>query len=212
MNELDIRVLIYDLETQILAQELPTGWGDPESLRVSILGYTRLHWQDNNIKAFYNDILREEEIPDFFQAATNSEAVVGWGAYYYNQILFSYDDGYILKNKPVIDLQDLTYKHSNDKTIKLGSLAEALGARKMGKDGIDAINYFRKGHFFELSRFMLWDVNILVLYWIKIMSTIKEGSSILVLNGDKKQVRVNLFEMKKDIDKIISKRTTFSTE
>jgi hypothetical protein len=205
MNDLDIRVLFYDLETQLLAQELSTGWVDAESLRISILAYTRLHWQNGNVKAYYTDILRENEMPDLFTSATNSEAVVAWGAYYYNRLLFSYDDGYILKSKPVIDLQDLTWKHSNDKTIQLSALSDALGAKKMGKSGVEAVEYFRKGHFYELSRFVLWDINILVLYWIKIMNTVKEGSSLLVLNSDKRQIRVNLFEIKKDIELILKR-------
>jgi hypothetical protein len=191
-------VTVYDFETQILAQEISNSWDDPETLRVSALAYSRISIEDGNPKLFYTDILRENEIQDFFINANKSELLVGWGNNYFNKVLDPYDDGCVLKRIPSVDLKVLTHKYANDEHISLNHVADALGAKKMGKSGTDAVEYYRKGYFYELFRFVLWDMNIINLYLMKILSA-QDGSGFLVNNKYKEQTKINIGKIKREV-------------
>lgn len=193
------------METQLLAQELPQGWQDSDLMRVSILGFSRIIWE-NGIVAFYTDIVRENTLNDFFKSAETSDAVVGWGSTYWNIVLRPYDYNKILPSKINIDLKDLTHKNCGASKVLFSSIGDALNIKKLGVNGVEAIEFYRKGHWYELARFVIRDNNILNLYWNKIMTS-KDGSALLVEDTDKKQVSIKLYKIKEEIEQKISHKT-----
>lgn len=197
---------MYDLETQALAQELPNTWQDVSLMRVSALSYMRFDW-DEKINNNKTDILIEKNINLFFQQIEECDVLVGWGNNFLNKVLSIYDDSNILLNKKIIDLKELTHKHTSSERIPLYSIGKSLGLEKLGDNGIDAVNYFRSGQFYDLLRFVLRDGNIIANYWIKIMKSLT-NSCLLVQDTDRKQVGIRIHNIQEDINKILNPEVT----
>lgn len=193
-----MRILFYDLETQHLAQELPNGWQDAELMRVSILGFVSAVWENGSFKNFYTDIVQENNLSHFFSEIENADVLIGWGNGYFNNVLKPFDQKRILSTKKIVDLKDLTHEFSSGAVIPFPHLAQSFGMSKLGKNGIDAVKHYRNGHWYELSRYVLWDLNILPLYWKKIMDSV-EGSSLLVQDKDNRQIGVGVGKIKSKI-------------
>lgn len=194
-----MKLIIFDLETQFLFQELPRGWQDAELMRVSILGFTKIDWTNRSINAFYTDVVRENELPDFFRVVETSGVLIGWNNENWNRVLKPYDKKGVVEHITSVDLKVLTHQNSNGSKISLMALGKALGIKKLGTNGFEAVDHFRKGEFFDLSRFVLRDHEIIKFYLNKIMNS-GEGSTLLVQDTDDKQVGIKISEIKKSID------------
>ena len=145
------KIIVFDLETQKLADEVG-GWGNIKDMLLSV-GVT----QDLSTREF--SVYYEKDAKSLIQELYDADLVIG-----FNQIRFDYT---VLKHYGL---------HSPAKIKSLDMLAEierALGHRlsldavcsvtlKTGKsaDGIDAVRWFKKGKFDQVTEYCKKDVEI----------------------------------------------------
>lgn len=197
-----MKIIFYDLETQFLAQDLKNGWQDAELMRVAVLGYSVANWENGAFSSFRTDIVQEQNINQFFHQLNDCDLAVSWGGNYFEKVLKPFDrDASVPKIKKA-DLKVLTQQNSSNGVITMASVAESMNMTKLGKSGVEAVQYYRDGHWYELARFVLWDLNILPAYFAKILNAASE-SQLLVKDHEEKQVGVAIGRIKQEIKKII---------
>ncbi len=143
-------VVVFDLETQRLAQEVG-GWRNAARMGVSL---AVAHSERDGFLTF-----SEERIPALIDLLCRADLVVG-----FNQLRFDYE---VLKAYTDVNLQrlpNLDILQEIEKTLgfrlKLDSLAEhTLGRQKSGH-GVEAVQWFREGRLDLLEQYCTDDVSI----------------------------------------------------
>ncbi|MEJ2717900.1 MAG: DUF1998 domain-containing protein [Deltaproteobacteria bacterium] len=144
------RIVVFDLETQRLADEVG-GWNNISLMRLSVgVAFT----DEDGFLTF-----TEETVSDLIDLLKSADLVVG-----FNQMRFDYEvlSAYSAENLRALPNLDILADIRNvlGFRIKLDHLAEfTLGAKKSG-DGLDAVRWFREGRMDFLEKYCRDDVKI----------------------------------------------------
>jgi len=144
------KVVVFDLETQKLAQEVG-GWSNISQMRLS-LGVA--HTEQEGFLTF-----TEENVADLISLLKTSDLVVGFNQMRFDyEVLRAYSDEN-LRSLPNLDiLQEV--QAALGYRLNLDHLAEfTLGCKKKGS-GLDAIKWFREGNMDLLEMYCKEDVDI----------------------------------------------------
>jgi DEAD/DEAH box helicase domain-containing protein len=144
------RIVVFDLETQKLADEVG-GWNNISLMRLSLgVAFTDEH-------GFLT--FTEDTVSDLIDLLKSADLVVG-----FNQMRFDYEvlSAYSAENLRALPNLDILVEIRNvlGFRIKLDHLAEfTLGTKKSG-DGLDAVRWFRDGRTDFLEKYCRDDVKI----------------------------------------------------
>jgi DEAD/DEAH box helicase domain-containing protein len=144
------KVVVFDLETQKLAEEVG-GWKNISKMKLS-LGVA--HTEEHGFITF-----TEENVSDLIELLESADLVVG-----YNHLKFDYEvlSAYTRENLRSLNNLDILL-HVQDvlgHRLHLDHLAEfTLGAKKSG-NGLEAVKWFREGRMDLLEKYCREDVRI----------------------------------------------------
>ena len=147
----DSDILIFDLETQFLADEVG-GWGNKAAMKISVaVLYSTLE------KRFYT--YTEDQAGQMAERMSVADLVVG-----YNQIGFDYAvlQPYTfrdLKNLKSLDLLVEINKVLGHR-LKLDQLAKATLQVGKSADGLQAVQWYREGRMDEIKKYCRMDVQV----------------------------------------------------
>ncbi len=146
----NMREIIFDIETKQSFAETKNGL--PEELDVSMVGI--FDSSNQKLMAF-----REEQLKDLWPIFERADVIVGYNINHFDlPVLTKYYHGN-MKLLPSFDLFEAV-KNILGIRLKLDTLAKAnLGTQKLA-NGLQAIEYFRRGDFASLEKYCLKDVEI----------------------------------------------------
>jgi DEAD/DEAH box helicase domain-containing protein len=149
-----VRHVFLDVETQKSFEEV--GGFLPQELKVSFVG---ICVRDGFTGPGEFQGYFEKDLPKLWPILETADVIVGYNIVGFdNEALRPYYSGNP-DNWNVLDLM-LRFKESTGHRIKLDAIAqETLGLGKIG-NGLQAIEYYRRGQFRELARYCLHDVAI----------------------------------------------------
>jgi len=147
----DKRVLVFDLETQLSAEEVG-GWNEARQMRVAVAAV----WDSLSDCV---EVYDESRIGDLLAHLKSADLVVG-----YNVRRFDYEvlRGYTFENLnslPTLDLLEVVERGAG-KRLKLDSLAQGtLGVAKSA-DGLQSLAWFKAGELERVAEYCKHDVEI----------------------------------------------------
>ena len=145
--------VVFDIETQYLAAEIPGGWSNLPGMKLSC---AVVYDVDQNRYAVY----REETVQQLIAHLRASSQVIG-----FNTLRFDYGvlQGYTsfpLKGLPTLDLMLEIQKKLNHR-LSLAHLAQhTLGGAEKSADGLLAVQWWREGKFDQVIEYCKMDVKL----------------------------------------------------
>ncbi len=144
------RVVVFDVETQKLAQEVG-GWKHISKMRLSL---AVAHTDEDGFLTF-----TEENVSDLIELLKGADLVVG-----FNHVRFDYEVLSAYTREPLRDLPNLDIlldvKAALGFRLKLDHLAEITLGRKKSGDGLDAVRWFREEKMDLIEQYCRDDVEI----------------------------------------------------
>ncbi len=150
MNDSPRRIVVFDLETQKLADEVG-GWGNIAGMKVSLaVTYTEEH-------GFLT--FTEDKVPELIDLLKSADLVVG-----FNQLRFDYEvlSAYSPENLRALPNLDILVDVAKVLGFRLAldHLAESTLGRKKSGMGLEAVRWFREGRMDLLEKYCRDDVRI----------------------------------------------------
>ena len=191
------RIIYFDLETQKLAQEVG-GWHNTHLMRVSVaVIYDSL---ENRFLSF-----KEQEIEDLLSYLEKADLVVGFNVKRFDYGVLSAYTNRNLRDLPTFDILDDIHKRLGFR-LGLDHLAKETIDQKKSADGIQAVEWFRRGEMEKLTDYCRQDVAAtrdLFIYGLN------NGHLIYRTKKDNRRVRL-LVDWK--LENLITGRTKISLE
>jgi DEAD/DEAH box helicase domain-containing protein len=150
--------VVFDIETQFLAGEIPGGWNNLPGMKLSCAVVYDVDRQE-----YYTYL--EDHVQDLIAHLRASELVVG-----FNSLRFDYGvlEGYTsfnLKSLPSLDLMADLQKKLNHR-LSLAHLARhTLGGAEKTADGLLAVQWWREGKFDQVIEYCKMDVKLTYDLW-----------------------------------------------
>ena len=150
--------VVFDIETQFLAGEIPGGWNNLPGMRLSCAVV-----YDVNENEYYTYL--EDHVQELIAHLKASDLVVG-----FNSLRFDYGvlGGYTswnLKNLPSLDLMADLQKKLNHR-LSLAHLARhTLGGAEKTADGLLAVQWWREGKYDQVIEYCKMDVKLTCDLW-----------------------------------------------
>jgi DEAD/DEAH box helicase domain-containing protein len=150
--------VVFDIETQFLAGEIPGGWGNLAGMKLSCAVV-----YDLNQDKYYTYV--EDNVQDLILHLKASTRVIG-----FNPLRFDYGvlQGYTsfnLQSLPSLDLMADLQKKLNHR-LSLAHLAEhTLGGAEKSADGLLAVKWWREGKFQQVIDYCRQDVKLTYDLW-----------------------------------------------
>ena len=145
--------VVFDIETQYLAAEIPGGWNNLPGMKVSCAVV-----YDVDKAKYYTYV--EENVQDLIRHLKASSLVIG-----FNSLRFDYGvlQGYTsfkLKSLPTLDLMaDLQKKLGH--RLSLAHMAQhTLGGAEKSADGLLAVQWWREGKYDQVIEYCQMDVKL----------------------------------------------------
>ncbi|MDD5087730.1 MAG: DEAD/DEAH box helicase, partial [bacterium] len=147
----DRRICIFDLETQLSAEEVG-GWNEARHMRVAV----GVVWDSLENRIFTYE---EAQVEELISHLTRADLVVG-----FNVLRFDYEvlRGYTFENLRRLPTLDLLceVEHVLGRRLKLDTLGKAtLGAAKTA-DGLQSLAWFREGRLDLVTDYCIHDVEL----------------------------------------------------
>jgi len=144
------KVVVFDLETQFLAQEVG-GWGNTAAMKVSV-GVAWLEAEQRFLQ------VTEANIQQLVAALASADLVVGFNNKGFdNGVLQPYAPGLDLSSLPTLDLLEQV-KSVLGFRLSLDALSKATLGAKKGADGLQAVAWWRSGDLLPLLEYCQQDV------------------------------------------------------
>ena len=145
-----MRKIVFDIETSNSFQD--TGQNDPASLSIAVVGiydYERDAYKSYTV----------EELPELWPILENADMLIGYNSDHFDlPLLNKYYPGDLYKIKSLDLLREI--QKSAGRRMKLDQIAQGtLGTQKLG-NGIEALNWWRRGEVDKVRDYCLHDVRI----------------------------------------------------
>jgi len=153
-NPLDTgeKVLFFDIETQFSADDIG-GWRNIDKMRVAVA----VTYSLNDDKYEY---YMEENINTLMEELKKSTLVVGFNSKGFDyKVLQPYSPDFKLSNLPSLDMLEEVFK-SLGYRISLNSLAEATLNESKSADGLQSIEWFKRGEIQKVIDYCKQDVYV----------------------------------------------------
>ncbi len=150
------REVVLDLETKRSAAETPGGWSNPAGMGVSMVGC--YHYRGRRLVAYRGD--RKGDLVLLEAALRDADLVIGFNIDRFDLPALSGVLGAWVLKLPTLDLLK-EVQHALGHRLSLDHLArETLGVRGKGGDGLQALEWYRRGQWRKLRSYCLQDVRL----------------------------------------------------
>ena len=149
------REIVLDLETKRSAQETPGGWSNPAGMGVSMVGCYR--YRGRRLVAYRGD--RKGDLVLLEAALRDADRVIGFNLVSFDLPALSGALGAWVLELPTLDLLQ-EVQHALGHRLSLDHLAEVTLGRRKGGDGLQALEFYRRGQWRKLERYCLQDVRL----------------------------------------------------
>ncbi len=147
----DFRIGFFDLETQKLADEVG-GWQNSHLMRVSVGVVCEM--PSGAVRAY-----REDRVSDLIEDLKGFDLVVGFNIARFDYRVLSAYTPFKFDRLPTFDILQEIHRGLGFR-VSLGSLAQSTLGRGKGGDGLQAVQWFRRGEWDDLIRYCTEDVLI----------------------------------------------------
>jgi DEAD/DEAH box helicase domain-containing protein len=145
-------VVFFDIETQFSAEDIG-GWGNIDKMRVAVA-------VTYSIKEDKYEYYMEEEVQKLINNLKKSTLVVGFNSKGFDyKVLQPYSPDFKLSNLPSLDMLEEVFK-SLGYRISLNSIAEATLNEGKSADGLQSIEWFRRGEIQKVIDYCKQDVHV----------------------------------------------------
>jgi DEAD/DEAH box helicase domain-containing protein len=150
--------VVFDIETQFLANEIQGGWNNLPGMKLSCAVV-----YDVDQDKFYNYV--EENVQDLVSHLRASTLVIGFNSLRFDYGVLQGYTSYKLQNLPTLDLMaDLQKKLGH--RLSLAHLAlHTLGGAEKSADGLLAVQWWREGKYQQVIDYCQMDVKLTSDLW-----------------------------------------------
>lgn len=145
------KTLIFDLETQKLAQEVG-GWNNKDQMLIS-LGVV-YHIEENKYTTYF-----EKDVDALIKELQSANLVVGFNIKNFDYAVLQRYSIFDLQMIPTLDMLETVNKTIGFR-LKLDQLAKGTLGDCKSADGVEAVKFFREGRWKELEHYCQKDVEI----------------------------------------------------
>jgi DEAD/DEAH box helicase domain-containing protein len=145
--------IVFDIETQYLAGEIPGGWNNLPGMKLSCAVV-----YDVDQEKYY--VYREESVQELIRHLRASTLVIGFNSIRFDDGVLQGYTSFNLQGLPSLDLMaDLQKKLGH--RLSLAHLAEhTLGGAEKSADGLLAVQWWREGKYDQVIEYCKMDVKL----------------------------------------------------
>jgi DEAD/DEAH box helicase domain-containing protein len=145
--------VVFDIETQFLAGEIPGGWNNLPGMRLSCAVV-----YDVDQDRYY--VYREETVQDLIAHLKASTRVIGFNSARFDYGVLQGYTSFSLASLPTLDLMLEIQKKLNHR-LSLAHLAQhTLGGAEKSADGLLAVQWWREGKYDQVIEYCKMDVKL----------------------------------------------------
>ena len=146
------RIVIFDLETQLSADEVG-GWNNTHLMKVSVGCAYDSH--TDKIHSFFHD-----QMEDLLKLLHEADLVVGFNSRRFDYgVLMGYTDENLRETLPTLDILEEIQKTLGHR-LKLDSIASATVNAGKSADGLMALRWWKEGKIDEIEKYCIQDVQV----------------------------------------------------
>lgn len=145
------KTLVFDLETQKLAQEVG-GWGKKDQMLVSLA--VTYNVEENKYQTYF-----ENKVDDLIRDLQTASLVVGYNVKNFDYAVLQHYSVFDLRAIPTLDMLEVVEKKLGHR-LKLDQIARGTLEDFKSADGLEAIKFWREGRLKELEDYCRKDVEL----------------------------------------------------